>query len=250
MNVMADDEAKRTRTVRVATYNIHRGRGLDGRTRLERIAAVLASVDADIVALQEVVGASPLKPGQAAELGAALGMGWVMAPTRHLRTALFGNVVLTRFPVRHHVQYDLTWKTCEHRGVQRVDVALEDDTLHFYNVHLGTSLLERRHQAARLATLVHDKRVMGPKIVLGDFNEWARHLGATDVLAQRLQSIDLSKHLSRRRTYPGFFPILHLDHIYYEGKVEVLKVTLPRDRMALMASDHLPLVADLSIGFD
>jgi len=247
---MAVDEPTRTRTVRVATYNIHRGRGLDGRTRLERIAAVLASVDADIVALQEVVGASPMKPGQAAELGAALGMGWVMAPTRHLRTALFGNVVLTRFPVRHHVQHDLTWKTCEHRGVQRVDVGLEDDTLHFYNVHLGTSLLERRHQAARLATLVHDRRVMGPKIVLGDFNEWARHLGATDVLAQRLQSIDLSKHLSRRRTYPGFFPILHLDHIYYEGKVEVLKVTLPRDRMALMASDHLPLVADLKIGFE
>ena len=247
---MPVDESKRTRTVRVATYNIHRGRGLDGRTRLERIAGVLAAIDADIIALQEVVGASPLKPGQAAELGAALGMGWVMAPTRHLRTALFGNVVLTRFPVRHHVQYDLTWKTCEHRGVQRVDVGIEDDTLHFYNVHLGTSLMERRHQAARLATLVHDRRVMGPKIVLGDFNEWARHLGATDLLAQRLQSIDLSKHLSRRRTYPGFFPILHLDHIYYEGKVEVLKVTLPRDRMALMASDHLPLVADLKIGFD
>ena len=247
---MAVDEPKRTRTVRVATYNIHRGRGLDGRTRLERIAAVLAAVDADIVALQEVVGASPTRPGQAAELGAARGMGWVMAPTRHLRTALFGNVVLTRFPVRNHVQYDLTWKTCEHRGVQRVDVGLEDDTLHFYNVHLGTSLMERRHQAARLATLVHDRRLSGPKIVLGDFNEWARHLGANDLLAERLQSIDLSKHLSRRRTYPGFFPILHLDHIYYEGKVEVLKVTLPRDRMAKMASDHLPLVADLKIGFD
>ena len=70
------------RMLRVATYNIHRGRGLDGRTRLERIAAVLATIDADVVALQEVVGASPLKPGQAAELGAALGMGWVMAPTR------------------------------------------------------------------------------------------------------------------------------------------------------------------------
>ena len=245
---MAVDEPKRTRTVRVCTYNIHRGRGLDGRTRLERIAGVLAGIDADIIALQEVIGASPLKAGQAAELGAALGMGWVMAPTRHLRTALFGNVVLTRFPVRHHVQYDLTWKTCEHRGVQRVDVALEDDTLHFYNVHLGTSLMERRHQAARLATLVHDRRVTGPKIILGDFNEWARGI-AKDVLAERLQSIDLSKHLSRRRTYPGFFPILHLDHIYYEGEVEVLKVTLPKDRMAKMASDHLPLVADLKIGF-
>ena len=244
------ESAKRTRSVRVATYNIHRGRGLDGRTRLERIAGVLASVDADIIALQEVIGASPVKPGQAAELGAALGMGWVMAPTRHLRTALFGNVVLSKFPVRHHVQYDLTWKTCEHRGVQRVDLALDEDTLHFYNVHLGTSLGERRSQAAKLASLVHDRRVVGPKIVLGDFNEWARGI-AKDILAERLQSIDLSKYLKRGgRSYPGFFPILHLDHIYYEGSVEVLKVSMPRDRMALMASDHLPLVADLRIGFD
>jgi len=247
---MAQDESDRSRTIRLATYNIHRARGLDGRTRLERIAAVLASIDADVVALQEVVGASPLRPGQAAELGASLGMGWVMAPTRHLRTALFGNVVLSRFPVRHHVQYDLTWKTCEHRGVQRVDVGVDEDTLHIYNVHFGTSLLERRHQAARLATLVHDKRVTGPKIVLGDFNEWARHLGATDILAQRLQSVDLRKHLSRRRTYPGFFPVLHLDHIYFEGKVDVLRVSMPRDRLAKMASDHLPLVADLRIGFE
>ncbi len=243
-------ESKRTRQVRVATYNIHRGRGLDGRTKIERIASVLASVDADIVALQEVIGASPLKPGQAAELGAALGMGWVMAPTRHFRTALFGNVVLSRFPIRHHVQHDLTWKTCEHRGVQRVDLALDDETLHFYNVHLGTSLLERRHQAAKCASFVHDRRVVGPKIVLGDFNEWARGI-AKDILAERLQSIDLSKHLKRGgRSYPGFFPVLHLDHIYYEGKVEVMKVSMPRDRMALIASDHLPLVADLKIGFD
>jgi endonuclease/exonuclease/phosphatase family metal-dependent hydrolase len=246
---MAEHDSRRSRTVRVATYNIHRARGLDGRTRISRIAAVLAAIDADIVALQEVVGASPLRPGQAAELGAALAMGWVMATTRHLRAALFGNVVLSRFPIRQHLQYDLTWKTCEPRSCQRVDVALDDHTLHFYNVHLGTSLLERRHQAARLATLVHDRRVIGPKIVLGDFNEWARGL-ATDVLGQRLQSVDLRTHLRRRRTYPGFFPILHLDHIYFEGQVEVLRVALPQDRMAKMASDHLPLVADLRIGFE
>ncbi|MCC7032640.1 MAG: endonuclease/exonuclease/phosphatase family protein [Acidobacteria bacterium] len=245
---MAQDEFRKTHTIRVATYNIHRARGLDGRTRLERIAAVLAPVDADIVALQEVVGASPLKAGQAAELGAALGMGWVMAPTRHWRTALFGNVVLSRFPVKHHVQHDLTWKTCEPRNVQRVDFEVDSHVLHFYNVHLGTALLERRHQAARLASLVHDRRVTGPKIVLGDFNEWARGL-ATDILAERLQSVDLRQHLKRGRTYPGFFPILHLDHIYYEGRVEVVNVSSPRDRLALVASDHVPLVADLKIGF-
>jgi endonuclease/exonuclease/phosphatase family metal-dependent hydrolase len=245
---MAADDPKRTRTVRVATYNIHRGRGLDGRVRLARIAAVLATIDADIVALQEVVGASPMREGQAAELGAALGMGWVMAPTRHMRSAIYGNVVLSRMPMRHHVQYELTWKTCEPRGCQRVDVALDNHTLHVYNVHLGTSLLERRHQAQRLASIVHDRRVPGPKVVLGDFNEWARGL-ATDVLGQRLQSVDLRQHLRRRRTYPSFFPILHLDHIYFEGKVEVLRVALPRNRLTMVASDHLPLVADLRIGF-
>jgi endonuclease/exonuclease/phosphatase family metal-dependent hydrolase len=243
------DESGRTRKLRVVTYNIHRCRGLDGRTRPQRIAAVLATIDADIIALQEVIGASPLKPGQAAEIGAALGMGWVMAPTRHLRNALFGNVVLSHFPVKHHQQYDLSWKTCEPRLAQRVDLQIDEDVLHFYNVHLGTAILERREQAKKLANVVHDRRVVGPKIVLGDFNEWARAL-AKDVLAERLHSIDLTKHLSRRRTYPGFFPVVHLDHIYYEGaRVEVDRVWLPKDRLALMASDHLPLVADLTIRF-
>jgi endonuclease/exonuclease/phosphatase family metal-dependent hydrolase len=240
---------RRTRTVRVATYNIHRCRGMDARTSPQRIASVIAGLDADVVALQEVVGASQRRPGQAAELGAALGMGWVMAPTRHLRGALFGNVVLTRFPVRQQIQYDLSWKTCEPRGAQRVDVSVDEHlVLHVYNVHLGTSLGERRVQADKVATFVHDNRTHGPSVVLGDFNEWARGL-ATDILSARLESVDLTRYLRRRRTYPGLFPFLHLDHIYYKGKVEVEHVELVRTRQALMASDHLPLVADLKLTF-
>lgn len=237
------------RTVRLATYNVHRCRGMDARTLPQRVAAVIAGLDADVVALQEVVGASQRRAGQAAELGAALGMGWVMAPTRHLRGALFGNVVLTRFPVRQHVQYDLSWKTCEPRGAQRVDVAFDDHhVLHVYNVHFGTSLGERRVQAAKVADLVHDNRTHGASVVLGDFNEWARGL-ATDILSSRLESLDLTKHLPKKRSYPGFFPLLHLDHIYYKGRVEVMKVELVRTRQALMASDHLPLVADLRLTY-
>jgi endonuclease/exonuclease/phosphatase family metal-dependent hydrolase len=72
---------------------------------------------------------------------------------------------------------------------------------------------------------------------------------ATSMLSERLQSIDLRSHLRRRRTYPGMFPVLHLDHIYYEGTVEVVKLELPRTRLSLMASDHLPLVAELRIKF-
>ena len=95
---------------------------MDGRTRPDRTAAVLASLDADILALQEVIAAGPAGGGHAELLGAALGMGWVMAPARQLRGAAFGNVVLSRFPVRHHAQYDLSWKTCEPRCCQRVDL--------------------------------------------------------------------------------------------------------------------------------
>ena len=113
-------------------------------------------------------------------------MGWVMAPVRHLRGCLFGNVVLSRLPIRHHSQYDLSWQTCEPRCCQRVDIAIGDDTLHLYNVHLGTALLERRHQAGRLSAILHDRRVGTPKVVLGDFNEWMRGL-ATEMLSERLQ---------------------------------------------------------------
>jgi endonuclease/exonuclease/phosphatase family metal-dependent hydrolase len=236
------------RTLRVATYNIHRCRGLDGRTNASRVADVIRSIEADVIALQEVIGAGPHSAGHAEELGALLGMGWVMAPTRQLRGALFGNVVLSRLPIVHHSQYDLSWKTCEPRCAQRVDITVGTDTLHLYNVHLGTALLERRHQAGRLSAILHDRRVGVPKIVLGDFNEWMRGL-ATEMLNERLQSIDLRAHLRRRRTYPGVFPVLHLDHIYYEGKVEVAKLELPRTRLSLMASDHLPLVAELRVQF-
>jgi endonuclease/exonuclease/phosphatase family metal-dependent hydrolase len=241
---------RRDATVRVATYNIHRSRGMDRRIMPQRIADVLREIDADVIALQEVVGAGPDGAGQAEEIGAALGMGWVMAPVRHLRKHLFGNVVMSRYPIVHHSQYELSWRTCEPRGCQRADLDLGDGRmLHVYNVHLGTAVLERRYQAPRLASFVHDRRVPGPKIILGDFNEWMRGL-ATRTLSALFESIDLRSHLRRRRTYPGIFPVLHLDHIYYEGQVEVRSVELPRGRKALIASDHLPLVANLTVGFE
>lgn len=86
-------EGRETLDIRVATYNIHRCRGLDRRTVPARIADVLAAIDADVIALQEVIGAGRTGSGHAEELGAALGMGWVMAPARVVRDHLFGNVV-------------------------------------------------------------------------------------------------------------------------------------------------------------
>lgn len=246
---MSEPASRRYVDLRIATYNIHRSRGMDRRTMPMRVAEVIREMNADVVALQEVIGAGPSGSGQAEEIGAALGMGWVMHSVRQLRNHHFGNVVLSRYPVVHHGHYDLSWRACEERACQRVDLDLEDGAvLHIYNVHLGTAVLERRYQAARLAAFVHDHRIKGPKIILGDFNEWMKGL-ATKTLSALFKSIDIAQHLNRKRTYPGFFPMLHLDHIYYEGDVTVRRMELVRTRRALMASDHLPLVADFRIGF-
>jgi len=232
------------RHLRLVTYNIHRCRGMDGRTRPDRIVDVIASLDADVVALQEVWGAGPDEDGQAAYLGARLGMGWVMQTTRQLRNRAYGNVVLSHHPIRSDWTCDLSVARCEPRGCQRVDIDVDGQVLHVFNVHLGTAVLERRNQAPRLASFVSDASVRGPKVLLGDFNEWMKGL-ATKTLSEMLDSVDLTAYLKRRRTYPGMLPVLHLDHIYLAGGLTVHHVELPRTRKTLVASDHLPLVADV-----
>lgn len=233
--------------LRVVTYNVHRCRGMDRRTRPDRVAAVLRAIDADVVALQEVIGAGPRGASHIEEIGAALGMGWVMAPARRLRGHQFGNALLSRLPILHHAEHDLSWKTSEPRCMQRADIDVRGHRVHLYNVHLGTAILERRYQAQRLAGIVTDRHLAGAKIVLGDFNEWMKGL-TTALLSRKLRSVDVQSYLKRRRTYPGLFPILHLDHIYYAGRLEVLGVEMPRTRLSLLASDHLPLVADVRVG--
>lgn len=242
--------------LRVVTYNVHRCRGIDGRLRPDRIVEVLREVDADILALQEVVssmgGAAP-DGDQARYIGESLGLHWALGENRKLKGAAYGNVALSRFPLRVVKNHDISVLGRERRGAFHTDVLVsEKDAVHVFNIHLGTAFVERRHQGRRLSErgtgILHDQELKGPKIVLGDFNEWMRGL-ATQTLSERLQSIDLRAHLRRRRTYPGVFPVVHLDHIYYEGQVEVVKLELPRTRLSLMASDHLPLVAELRVKF-
>ena len=85
--------------------------------------------------------------------------------------------------------------------------------------------------------------------MLGDFNEWLRRGPATNILEERLQSVDITPFLPKRRSYPGLFPLVHLDHIYHLGAVEIRKVELIRTRKAMIASEHLPLVADIRVTF-
>ena len=230
----------------LATYNVHKCRGMDGRTRPSRIASVLKGLKADVVALQEVIGAGPGGRGQEEEIGAQLNMVSVLGSARILRGHLYGNGLLSRFPIHQHITYDLSQRGYEPRLCQRVDLLMGKHLIHIYNVHLGTSRAERIKQAVQLIHILEDRKVQGPKIVMGDFNEW--HRGpASKLLSERLDSLDLAPFLQWRRTYPGVFPIFHLDRIYYKGSVEIIKVEVPRKWLCLVASDHVPMVAEVHI---
>jgi endonuclease/exonuclease/phosphatase family metal-dependent hydrolase len=233
--------------LRIATYNVHKCRGMDGRTRPSRIATVLNGLRADVVALQEVIGAGPGGEGQEEDIGNRLNMISVLASARIFRGHLYGNALLSRFPIQHHFTYDLSQNGHEPRICQRVDLLMEKHAVHIYNVHLGTSRAERIRQAAQLIRILEDPKVHGTKIVLGDFNEWRRG-PASKLLSEKMDSLDLAPFLQWRRTYPGVFPVFHLDHIYYQGSVEIIKVVVPRKWLCLVASDHMPLVAEVHIG--
>ena len=237
---------------RIVTYNVHKCRGMDRRVRPERIVSVLRETDADIIALQEVLsieGHAP-KLNQARFIADELHLHYCVGENRRLLGGSYGNVILSRWPFSTVSNYDITWRGRERRGSLRADVQVKTEEgtptlLHIFNVHLGTAFIERRHQARRLVSseILNSSELTGARIMLGDFNEWTRGL-ASQLLSSHLESADMRAHLGRAKTYPGVLPLLHLDHIYYDDALELCRLTLHRSRTALVASDHLPLVAD------
>jgi endonuclease/exonuclease/phosphatase family metal-dependent hydrolase len=225
--------------LRVVTYNVHKCRGMDGRTSATRIAAVLREIGADVLALQEVL------EHQAEAISAELELPFVLGENRKHRGYGYGNVVLSRCPIRAMRNYDLSVRGREERGCLRADIDLGGSVLHVFNVHLGTALIERRTQGRKLIApeLLSDVSLDSPRIVLGDFNEWTTGL-ATRLLRSHMESADMRAHLIRARNYPGILPFLHLDHIYYDPVLRLEKLTLCRTRKALVASDHLPLIGE------
>ena len=239
-------------TLRLVTYNVHKCRGWDRRVWPERIAQVLAPLDADCIALQEVVDGSPLgRMNQAQAIADALGAKYkvVFGRTRDLRGSHYGNATLTRLPVHSSEQYNLTWKRREPRGCLRTDLRVGKNTLlHVFNVHLGTSYRERRAQGPLLLSddMLNHAAHTGPRIIVGDFNEWTRGL-TSKLMAQQFRKIDLRDYQRRRGSFPGPIPVLELDHIYYDDALTLAGFRVVRTRLSLMASDHLPLMGEFRV---
>jgi endonuclease/exonuclease/phosphatase family metal-dependent hydrolase len=233
---------------RIATYNIHKCVGLDRRNDPARIVRVLRELEADIIALQEVLCITGQRHAddQAHFIARELGFDYRIGHNRLLQGGLYGNVVLSRFPMQSVANHDISVAGREERGCLHVNIALgQQRRLHVYNVHLGTSFLERRAQARQLLSeaILSNGNAPGPRVMLGDFNEWTRGL-TTRLLRDHFTGEDLHPHLGKTRSYPGVLPLVHLDHIYFDESLTLAKAALHRSHTALVASDHLPIWAD------
>ena len=240
-------------TIRIVTYNVHKCRGIDGRTDPLRIARILREINPDIASIQEIVhgeGSSPNLNQARAIWSEMPDYEFRFGSNRFHQGAPYGNMTLSRFPVRVARNYNLTWKKCEGRGCLRTDVDLPNgELLHVFNLHLGTSFIERRGQGRLLLStdILRDAKLNGHRVVVGDFNEWTRGL-ASRLMSNNFESVDLRAYLRIRRTYPGLLPLLHLDDFYFDKGMALTSFSIYRTRSALLASDHLPLVAEFEIG--
>jgi endonuclease/exonuclease/phosphatase family metal-dependent hydrolase len=228
---------------RVATYNVHKCKGMDFRVDPARIADVIGYLESEIIATQEI-----LLP-QAEEISRLIDVPFIFGMARQHAEQPYGNAIFTKLPVTSYDCYDLTVLGRERRQCLRVSLLFPGGAnIHFFGVHLGTSYMERRKQARVLLSsdILVSPQFQTHRIVAGDFNEWTRGL-ATQLLSEYLQSADIVMHLKRGRTYPGIIPFMHLDHIYYDRDFELREMHLYRTRLSLMASDHLPLVATFAV---
>lgn len=239
---------------RIVTYNIHKCQGFDRRVRPDRIIQVLQQIDADIICLQEIVHASngPSHYDQAEQIAQAFPQhAWCFGSNRALYGGDYGNMTLTRLPLTHWHNHAITHAKREERGVLHTDHSLNGSAkpdIHVFNVHLGTGFMERRHQATRLLgeQILGHERLVGPRIVLGDFNEWIRGL-TSKMLGEHFQTFRPRHALGFNRTYPSLLPIMTLDYCFYEPPLRLIRGELVRSPLALIASDHLPLVMDFEL---
>ena len=239
-------------TLRVATWNIHKGvQGLGPVRRLEihNIGHAVEQLDADIVCLQEVRRMNrrearffshwPQQPQ--ADYLAPEGYEAVYRTNATTRHGEHGNAMLSRWPVLSQQHRDISDHRFEQRGFLHSEVQVVDRVVHVIVVHLGLVPASRvRQTQALLSYIASHIAADAPVLVAGDFNDWGRGLG------QRMAAAGFAEWREQATpTYPARLPLNQLDHIYARGLKPVM-ATVPSGRVWPRMSDHLPLVAELA----
>lgn len=240
---------------RIMSYNIHRAIGVDRRFRPERIAAVVSHHSPDLLLLQEVDVGVPRSRGLnlAVELARLCGYPYLAVGLNvQLRQGMYGNATLSRFPIVAERNIDLTLPGRKARGClyTAVEIAANAAPLAVFNLHLGLSFRERPQQVGLLVNAPEFAGLAGdqPCVVAGDFNDWLTRIAPifTEILRFTCATNRARGYQNAFLTYPSFSPTAGLDKIFVRGPLQTIRRHPCRLAASRVASDHLPVVADVA----
>ena len=228
--------------LRVASYNIHKAVGLDRKRDPERILSVLHEIDADVIALQE----ADRRIGQRASVlprAAIDDTHWrVVEVARRPRSiGWHGNAILVRRDIDVRSGEALDLPTLEPRGAACGEIEIEGRVMRIIGTHLDLSGLRRRDQIRAMLDHVGACKRDLPTVILGDFNQWGRQTGAMREFGEDWQVV------TPGRSYPSRQPLATLDRIVISRHWRCEGTEVHHTPLAAVASDHLPIVAELKL---
>lgn len=229
--------------LKVASYNMRKAIGTDRRRNPERVLQVLREIDADVVALQEAdrrfgARAAVLTPHLLDEHS-----DWraITVAVRPASMGWHGNAILIRKSATVVACAPLHLPALEPRGAVMADVAIHGTVVRIVGMHLDLSGLWRRRQAAAVMAQAADGANGRPIVMMGDLNEWSRQAGCLR---------DFAGHFRLAPTGPSFHarrPIARLDRIMVSPEAEVVRCGVHVSPAARVASDHLPIWAEIAL---
>lgn len=222
--------------IRLASYNIRKARGLDGRHAPRRTLDVINELDADIVVLQEADFRLGDRPTALPDMMIREHTDFRIVPVAQNEVSLgwHGNAVLIRGHVSVEDVRPLTLPGFEPRGAVQLDIG-GPIPMRLIAVHLGLLRKDRRLQ---LHTLRKATAGMRMSAIAGDFNEWSSHRGL-EPLGNGFTVHAPGKSYHARR------PIAALDRIALSPDLLMADGGVEQGPLARRASDHLPIWADI-----
>ncbi len=229
--------------LRVVSYNIRHGRGMDGEVDLARIAGVLNPLEPDVVALQEVDEGTTRsgEVDQARALGLLTALEPAFGAFMDYQGGRYGMAILSRFPIDEAWSIELPPGNEPRVSLAARIVPSAGDTVVVVNVHFdwvaddGFRFAQASALAATLDTLSH------PFILVGDVNDQP---GSRTLALFEARAREAGKPADARHTFPSDEPRREIDFIF-GGPPAAWRVGGAEVVDERVASDHRPVVADL-----
>jgi len=239
--------AEAKKTLRVMTYNIHVGVGMDKKLDLQRVADVINRERPDLVGLQEVDRGVRRTEGkdEIVELAKMTQMEFAFAPNLDYQGGKYGVAILSRWPIKNTVHRMFENKReSERRGMLHIEIEVDKKTVNFVTTHLDYQFEDGRlFETEQLMKFLNGTK--GPLIVVADLNDVPEGSAYKLMRTKFDDAWTTSRAKGDGFSYPADKPLKRIDHIFYRtgDRISAKKAWV----VSTLASDHVPVVAELEI---